>query len=464
MKIYKLLTIVGLVSIVGVGSAQIIPATEIEIAEQEVATTQENLDEIRSSIDDLESRKEELTGEIDELEGKLVSTISGVQSLTKQIDELLAQMELTHGELVVALEDRDIQYDAMKKRIQYLYETGGEAGWASVFLGGGNISDILDKAEYTQQMYDYDRKQLEEYLTSIEKVEALQDQQYQEKSALETRKREQEEAQVRLETLIEEAEKEYDDFDERLTEAYEIAEEYQAVITAQNEAIAQLIAAQEAMGVAEEEASYVAEQIVAAYVASGGDLEEAATGGDTASDEYYSNTGQGGAGVGTTRYSGESQISQSSNTSANGQAILDFASQFLGNSYVYGGNSLTDGVDCSGFVQQVYRNFGIDTSRTSWDIESDGQSVSYNDVQVGDVICYGGHVGIYAGDGKIINAIDEAHGIGYSDANYAEIRSIRRFVSEDEPSAEETVVAEEETSEEEAPVEEAVEEGSSQEG
>ena len=435
MKAYKLLTVVGLVSIVGVGSVLSVPATEIELAEQEAASTQEDLDEIRSSIDDLESQKEELTGEIDELEGKLVSTISGVQSLTKQIDVLLAQMELTQEDLSVAVEDRDVQYEAMKKRIQYLYETGGEAGWANVFLGGGNISDILDKAEYTQQMYDYDRKQLEEYLSSIETVELLQDQQRQEKSALETRKREQEEAQVRLETLIKEAEEKYDDFDERLEEAYKIADEYQALITAQNEAIAQLIAAQEAMGIAEEEAAYVAQQIVEEYVASGGDLTQASSGSD--SDDYYSNTGQGGAGVGTTRYSGESQFSQSSNTSANGQAILDFASKFLGNSYVYGGNSLTDGVDCSGFVQQVYKNFGIDTSRTSWDIESDGESVSYNDVQVGDVICYGGHVGIYAGDGKIINAIDEAHGIGYSDANYAEIRSIRRFVSEDEATSDE---------------------------
>lgn len=427
MKRFKLLMTIGLVGLVGAGSTLTVLATDVETAEQEVAATQEDLDSLRTSIDDLETQKEELTGEIDDLQSKLVATISAIESINKQIEELIAQMELTNAELEAAEEDRDVQYEAMKKRIQYLYETGGEAGWAAMFLSGGDLSDILDKAEYTQQMYDYDRQQLQEYLDSIETVEALQAQQQTEKSALETRKREQEEAQKHLEELIAQAEEEYDDFDLRIAEAYAKADEYQALITAQNEAIAELVAAQEAMGVDTAEATEVAQQIVDSYFSSG------STASVSGGGEVYSSSGQGGAGVGTTRYSGSSQISQSLNTSANGSAILAYAQQFLGNSYVYGGNSLTNGVDCSGFVQQVYKNFGINTSRTSWDIESDGQAVSYNDVQVGDVVCYGGHVGIYAGDNQIINAIDEAHGIGYSDVNYAEIRSIRRFVDEDAP-------------------------------
>ena len=430
MRIYRCLTVLGLIVSLGAASALPAAASEIEEAEEEVAATQEELDSLRSSIDDLESQKEKLTGEIDDLQTKLVTTISAIDSLNRQIDDMILQLEVTTIELENAVEDRDVQYAAMKKRIQYLYETGGEAGWASVFLAGGNISDILDKAQYTQQMYDYDRNQLEEYLDSIERVEALQSRQLEEKVSLETRKREQEEAQTRLEELLAQAKDEYEDFDEQIAAAYEKAEEYQALIDAQNEAIAQLIAAQEAMGVGYDEAAEVAQYIVDAYVASGGDITSM-----EGSDEVYSSSGLGGAGVGTTAYSGSAQFAQSANTSANGQAILAFAQQFLGNRYVYGGNSLTSGVDCSGFVQQVYRNFGINTSRTSWDIESDGQAVSYNDVQVGDVICYGGHVGIYAGDGKIINAIDEEHGIGYSNANYAEIRSIRRFVSEDAPAA-----------------------------
>ena len=78
-------------------------------------------------------------------------------------------------------------------------------------------------------------------------------------------------------------------------------------------------------------------------------------------------------------------------------------------------------------------NFGITTQRTSWGQETDGQAVSYNDVQVGDLIIYDGHVGIYAGDNQMINAIDEAHGIGYSDVKSGQITSIRRLVEEDAP-------------------------------
>ena len=454
MRIYKMLAVTGLAVVLS--AAGILPAAasdeEIENAEYEVKTMEEDLEEVRGTIDTLEEQKEALTGEIDDLQGKLVRTISGIETLTHEVDDLTMQMEQTTADLVVAEEDRDVQYGAMKKRIQYLYETGGDAGWATVFLGAGNLSDVLNKAEYTQQMYNYDRNQLDEYLATVALVEALQTQQYEDRSALETRKHEQEDAQAWLEELLEQAKDEYDDYDAKIAEAYAMADEYQALIEAQNEAIAQLIAAQEAMGVSGEEAAYVAQQIVDSYYAenggyvnnggyvdnggyvnNGGDAGyngvQTAVGGD-GTDTGYTNTNTGTS-VGN--YTNGNAISQSANTSSRGQAILAYAQQFIGNPYVYGGNSLTDGVDCSGFVQQVMANFGITTQRTSWGQETDGQAVSYNDVQVGDLIIYDGHVGIYAGDNQMINAIDEAHGIGYSDVKSGQITSIRRLVEEDAP-------------------------------
>ncbi len=429
MRIYKLLTAAGLAGVLCAGSVFAVTADEIEIAENEVAADQAELDALRNTISDLETQQAELTGEIDDLQTKLVTTISGVEDLNRQIDNLTVQMGTTASDLVTAEEERDVQYDAMKKRIQYLYENGGDAGWASVFLGGGNISDILDKAEYTQQMYDYDRKQLDEYLSSIQTVESLQTQQREEQSTLQSRKREQEEAQLRLESLISEAEEEYDDYDEQIADANAKADEYLALIEAKNEAIAQLIAMQEAMGVSSEEAVYVAQQIVDSYEAENGVAYPANNGNAYPANNgtaYTENAGNDSAGTGA-----YSSYTQAARSSATGQAILAYAQQFLGNSYVYGGNSLTNGVDCSGFVQQVYKNFGINTSRTSWDIESDGQEVSFNDIQIGDVLCYSGHVGIYAGDGQIINAIDEDHGIGYSDMKADQIRTIRRYVEDD---------------------------------
>ena len=111
-----------------------------------------------------------------------------------------------------------------------------------------------------------------------------------------------------------------------------------------------------------------------------------------------------------------------------GQAVVDFACQFIGNPYVWGGTSMTNGADCSGFVQAVYANFGISMPRTSSQMRSAGVEVSFEQAIPGDVFCYEGHVGIYMGNGKIVNAIDESHGIGISSATYTNIITIRRLV------------------------------------
>lgn len=112
---------------------------------------------------------------------------------------------------------------------------------------------------------------------------------------------------------------------------------------------------------------------------------------------------------------------------AKGQSVVDFAKQFIGNPYAFGGTSLTNGTDCSGFVKSVYAKFGIYMPRTSYAMRGAGRAVSYSEMLPGDVICYSGHVGIYAGNGQIVNAIDSAHGIGMSSATYANIITIRRM-------------------------------------
>ncbi len=111
-----------------------------------------------------------------------------------------------------------------------------------------------------------------------------------------------------------------------------------------------------------------------------------------------------------------------------GQEVLNYASQFLGNPYVWGGTDLINGADCSGFVQSVYYNFGVVLPRTSSQQRSAGVAVSYDQIEVGDIVCYEGHVGIYAGNGNIINAIDPYHGIGISPATYNPIITIRRVL------------------------------------
>lgn len=109
------------------------------------------------------------------------------------------------------------------------------------------------------------------------------------------------------------------------------------------------------------------------------------------------------------------------------QAVVDYANQFIGNPYVWGGTSLTKGTDCSGFVKGVYAHFGVYLPRTSYSMRSVGYEVSFEDIQPGDIVCYSGHVGIYAGNGKIVNAIDERRGIGMSNVKYSNIITIRRI-------------------------------------
>ena len=143
-----------------------------------------------------------------------------------------------------------------------------------------------------------------------------------------------------------------------------------------------------------------------------------------------------GAGSSAGRSSGSSAGSSSGSSagqsaqtaSSNGQAVVDYARQFLGNPYVYGGNSLTNGTDCSGFVKGVYAAFGINLPRTSSEQRSVGYAVSLSEIQPGDIVCYSGHVGIYAGNNTLIHASNEKTGITLtSPVTYRSVLAVRRI-------------------------------------
>ena len=113
-------------------------------------------------------------------------------------------------------------------------------------------------------------------------------------------------------------------------------------------------------------------------------------------------------------------------SSGNGSAVVNYASQFVGNPYVYGGSSLTNGTDCSGYVMSVYKAFGVSLPHSSSAMRGVGTGVSVSDMQPGDIVCYSGHVGIYAGNGQLLNASTPSTGIKYSSVNYKPILSVRR--------------------------------------
>ena len=114
--------------------------------------------------------------------------------------------------------------------------------------------------------------------------------------------------------------------------------------------------------------------------------------------------------------------------SSTGNAVASFASQFVGNPYVYGGTSLTNGADCSGFVMSVYANFGVGLPHSSSALRSAGYGVSLADAQPGDIICYSGHVAIYMGNNTIVHASTAATGIKYtSPTKKKNILAVRRI-------------------------------------
>ena len=128
-------------------------------------------------------------------------------------------------------------------------------------------------------------------------------------------------------------------------------------------------------------------------------------------------------------YLTDSSYNPSFTTGVSGDAVVNFALQYVGYPYKYGGNSLTNGCDCSGFVNLVFKNFGISVPRQSYAFKSVGQPVAFSNLRAGDIVVYPGHVGIYIGNGKIVEAQSTRAGITCNrSVTCSKITAIRRVL------------------------------------
>ena len=186
-------------------------------------------------------------------------------------------------------------------------------------------------------------------------------------------------------------------------------------------------AAEEARKAREAEAARAAaEQEAARKAAEKQEVKKSGAGSSAGSSSGSSAGSSSGGSAGSGSGSSAGQSAQTA--SSNGQAVVDYARQFLGKPYVYGGNSLTNGTDRSGFVKGVYAAFGINLPRTSSEQRSVGYAVSLSEIQPGDIVCYSGHVGIYAGNNTLIHASNEKTGITLtSPVTYRSVLAVRRI-------------------------------------
>lgn len=348
-----------------------------------------------SDIANIKDSQSDVKDSITAAAARMKTLLSKQEQLKSDIKDKQNEVEQANKKLEEAKEEEQNQYDAMKLRIQYLYENSTDNSIWSAILESNGLSDMLNRIEYATDLYKSDRELMASYQNAVKKVEDWTMQLADEMDSLLALQDKYQTQQGELKTLMAKLEQQKDAYAQQLAEAQKQAQDYKKTISKQ-EAI---IRAQEA----------------AAARANANTYDGGGTGasGGIASDSYLK----------------DPDCNPSQTTDVSGADIVAFAQQFVGNPYVWGGNSLTNGVDCSGFVHQVYAHFGISTPRYSQAFKSVGQPVSYQNIQAGDVVVYPGHVAIYIGNGNIVEAQSTRAGITNSrPVNCHTITAIRRLV------------------------------------
>ena len=382
------------------GAAYVLNAEASTVSEVEssIRAHQQELEQKEGEVSALEEEQDLLLEKMEDLNAEIINTMASIElkqdeiaEKEEQIKEKEAQIQVTAEEYEAAKAQEEAQKQDMAARTRLLYEQG-ETTYMSALLQGQGFSDVLNRMDYIERIYEYSKMKLDDYIETKNQIQDLWDQLEEEKASLQ-----QDETQLQADEAELEAQK--SDLNVMLGKLKAESANYDALIqkARQEAAVVKTLLQQDQQKLKDLKAAQAA-----ANAASG-----------TYSTDYNS-------------------VIDSASGSELGKQIARFACQYVGNPYVAGGSSLTSGADCSGFTYRVYQNFGYDLPRTSTQQRSVGSGVSYDEAQPGDLICYDGHVAIYIGNGQIVHASNSnpypRGGIKVGNAQYRPILTVRRIV------------------------------------
>lgn len=358
-------------------------------AEKKKSQAEQDLKDKKNEINGLKDQQQITADDIKNKSEKLDEILAAQKKLQTDITSKQAEIEQNQKDLAAAQEKQQEQYDAMKKRIQFMYENSAEDNIWTAIIESNGITDMLNRIEYVSDVYDSDRALMDSYQAAVEQVKEIGTKLDNDMNELTAMQDDYEKQQADVEAAIVALENQKEQYASQIAQAQQQAENYQNIITAQGKIIQ------------EQEAAAAAAAAQAA----------AARANSSSSSSSYDGGGAGKGGSIAGDYAAGGGKNPGASTGVSGSSVVSYAMQFVGNPYVWGGNSLTNGVDCSGFVHEVYAHFGISTPRYSQAFKSVGQAVSFDNIQPGDVVVYPGHVAIYAGGGVIVEAQSTKAGI-----------------------------------------------------
>ena len=412
-------------------------ASPVTRAEQERRRAEEEKSRAESEAQQLEEKLGQSRQKEQALEEELVRLLALKDILESDMEELKTQIQEADRDYRQAEEKRQRQYDILKKRIQFLYEEG-DITYLDILLKAKNIGDVVSQTEYFRQLYEYDQEIIQRYEKLKQEAAGKKELLEEKQSQLEVMEEENESQQKELEGFIAARQKESSGFALELEAAQARAAQAAGEVIRKTEEIRILRARQEEERIRQEQERVRQEQESAGQESGAAGREPGAAG----QEQGGAGREPGGAGRepgGAGQESGSAGTAQDSAGTAGGRSVksiggtefgrnvADYALQFVGNPYVYGGTSLTGGTDCSGYTQSVYRHFGVSIPRTSGEQAGFGREIPYEDMEPGDLVCYSGHVAMYIGGGRIVHASSRKEGIKVSnDPAYRTIVSIRR--------------------------------------